>query len=79
MQATCYRRMTPVEIAKQINEEIKNVCSQIDEQKRVIKRSVAKSRAIQDAEGELQALHTRLTVLTQNLAKLDPPPETSAS
>jgi hypothetical protein len=64
--------MTPADIANQIKHELKNLRSQIDGQKHAIKRSVGKNQEVHDAESKLQALHTRLEVLTGNLAKLDP-------
>lgn len=58
------------DIALQIKEEIKKIHSRMDEQKRVIKKSVGKAHVIQNAEAELHALRTHLSVLTANLAKL---------
>jgi hypothetical protein len=42
----------------------------VDAQKRVLKKSASKGSAIEQAETELKALHTRLAVLEENRRRL---------
>jgi hypothetical protein len=55
----------------QITEEIARIKNEIDGQKHLIKKSAGKKKtlAIETAEAEMRALHTRLAVLEVNLAK----------
>ena len=53
-----------------LNAEIARVKTAIDEQKKLIKRNVKKNLVVETAETEMKALHTRLSVLEANLAKL---------
>ena len=55
---------------KDLEEEIARIGSEIDEQKKIIKKNVGKKLVIETAEAEMRALHTRLSVLEANLAKL---------
>jgi hypothetical protein len=57
------------DITKQITDEIKRVQSEIDHQKRIIKRSVDNKLVVETAEQAMKALHTRLAVLEANLEK----------
>ena len=59
----------PDELRSQITAEIKRVRTEIDQQKRLIKNSIAKKLVVETAEQEMKALHTRLSVLEANLAK----------
>jgi hypothetical protein len=59
----------PETLRDQISAEIKRVQAAIDEQKRLIKNSIAKKLVVETAEQEMKALHTRLSVLEANLAK----------
>ena len=68
--------MTGMEqIKTQLIAEIKQFEAEIDAQKRVIKHSITKGLAIEDAEQNLKQLRTRLSVLQTNLKKCDPEPE----
>jgi predicted nuclease with TOPRIM domain len=58
------------DIRKQLEEEISRIKGEIDEQKRLIKKNVGKTLMVETAEAEMKALHTRLSVLEANLAKL---------
>ncbi len=57
------------DLRSQINTEIKRVQGEIDEQKSLIKKNIAKKLVVETAEQEMKALHTRLSVLEANLAK----------
>ena len=61
--------MPPDDLRSQIAAEIKRVQSEIDQQKRLIKNSIAKKLVAETAEQKMKALHTRLSVLGANLAK----------
>ncbi len=68
--------MTGMEqIKTQLIAEIKQFEAEIDAQKRVIKHSITKGLAVEDAEQNLKQLRTRLSVLQTNLKKCDPEPE----
>jgi hypothetical protein len=70
------RRLTGMEqIKAKLTAEIKQFKADIDAQKRVIKHSITKGLAIEDAERNLKGLRTRLDVLETNLKKYDPEPE----
>jgi len=58
------------DLLTRITAEIKQLERQVDAQKRVIKKSAGKAPAIEKAEAELKALHTRLAVLEENRKKL---------
>ncbi len=55
---------------KELEEEIARIKGEIEEQKRLIKKNLGKKLVIETAEAEMKALHTRLSVLEANLAKL---------
>jgi len=57
------------DVAKQLNDEIERVKSEIDAQKKLIKKNTGKKLMVETAEAEMKALHTRLSVLEANLAK----------
>jgi predicted nuclease with TOPRIM domain len=61
----------PIEI--QITAELEQIERDVDLQKKVIKRSIGKQAVIDAAESELKALHTRQSILEENLKKLDNP------
>ena len=63
------------QIKTQLIAEIKQFEAEIDAQKRVIKHSITKGSAVEDAEQNLKQLRTRLSVLQTNLKKCDPEPE----
>ncbi len=63
------------QIKTQLIAEIKQFEAEIDAQKRVIKHSITKGLAVEDAEQNLKQLRTRLSVLQTNLKKFDPEPE----
>jgi len=63
------------QIKTQLIAEIKQFKVDIDAQKRVIKHSITKGLAVEDAEQNLKQLRTRLSVLQTNLKKCDPEPE----
>jgi hypothetical protein len=63
------------QIKTQLIAEIKQFEAEIDAQKRVIKHSITKGLAVEDAEQNLKQLRTRLSVLEANLKKCDPEPE----
>ena len=63
------------QIKTQLIAEIKQFEADIDAQKRVIKHSITKGLAVEDAEQNLKQLRTRLTVLEINLKKCNPEPE----
>jgi len=63
------------QIKTQLIAEIKQFEAEIDAQKRVIKHSITKGLAVEDAEQNLKQLRTRLSVLQTNLKKCDPEPE----
>jgi len=63
------------QIKTQLIAEIKQFEADIDAQKRVIKHSITKGLAVEDAEQNLKQLRTRLSVLEANLKKCDPEPE----
>lgn len=57
------------DVSKQLNEEIERVRSEIEAQKKLIKKNTGKKLMVETAEAEMKALHTRLSVLEANLAK----------
>lgn len=57
------------DVTKQLNDEIERVKSEIDTQKKLIKKNTGKKLMVETAEAEMKALHTRLSVLEANLAK----------
>jgi hypothetical protein len=57
------------DLRTQITAEIERVQGEIDEQKSLIKKSIAKKLVVETAEQEMKELHTRLSVLEANLAK----------
>jgi hypothetical protein len=57
------------DLRSQINTEIKRVQGEIDEQKSLIIKSLAKKLVVETAEQEMKALHTRLSVLEASLTK----------
>jgi len=63
------------QIKTQLIAEIKQFEAEIDAQKRVIKHSITKGLAVEDAEQNLKQLRTRLSVLETNLKKCNPEPE----
>jgi hypothetical protein len=58
------------QVTQQISAEIKKIDMEISAQKKIIKASLGNTLAIEGAERELKALHTRKDVLTANLNKL---------
>lgn len=54
-----------------IDQEMKRVRDEIDEQKNVIKHYLGNTLAVETAEQQMKALHTRLSVLKTNLAKAE--------
>ncbi len=58
------------DLKNDIKSEIERVRVEIDEQKKLIKSNVKKNLVVETAEVEMKALHTRLSVLEANLAKL---------
>jgi hypothetical protein len=58
-------------IATQIDAELEHVERAIAAQKKIIKRSVGNQLVIDAAEAELKALHTRQSVLKDNIMKLN--------
>ena len=64
-----------MQIKTQLIAEIKQFEADIDAQKRVIKHSITKGLAVEEAEQNLKQLRTRLSVLQTNLKKCDPEPE----
>jgi len=58
------------DLTNDIKSEIERVKVEIDEQKKLIKSNVKKNLVVETAEVEMKALHTRLSVLEANLAKL---------
>ncbi len=56
-------------MTKELEDEIGRVKGEIEEQKKLIKKSLGKKLVIETAEAEMRALHTRLAVLEANLAK----------
>jgi hypothetical protein len=50
--------------------EIQRVNDEIEQQKKLIKKNVKKELVVETAETEMKALHTRLSVLEANLAKV---------
>jgi hypothetical protein len=63
------------QIKTQLIAEIKQFEADIDAQKRVIRHSITKGLAVEDAERNLKQLRTRLTVLETNLKKCNAEPE----
>jgi Ran GTPase-activating protein (RanGAP) involved in mRNA processing and transport len=59
------------QVAQQITAEIKKIEREMSAQKKMIKASLGNTIAIEAAEQELKALHTRKDVLTANLKKLE--------
>ena len=57
-------------VVTQLRAEIRRVEGEITQQKRLIKAHIGQTLAIETAEQELKALHTRLVVLTTNLDKM---------
>ena len=57
------------DVTKQLNDEIERVKSEIEAQKKLIKKNTGKKLMVETAEAEMKALHTRLSVLEANLAK----------
>jgi len=58
------------DVRNDIVNEIRRIEGEIGEQKILIKRNVGKRLVIETAETEMKALHTRLSTLEANLAKL---------
>jgi len=58
-------------LADQIQTEIKSVEKLMVSQKRAIKRLLDDPVALETAEREMKALHTRLAVLQRNLTKCE--------
>jgi hypothetical protein len=58
------------DVRNEIVKEIRRIQGEIDEQKALIKRNVGNKLVIETAEIEMKALHTRLSTLEANLAKL---------
>jgi hypothetical protein len=58
------------DLKNDIKSEIERVKVEIDQQKKLIKSNVKKNLVVETAEVEMKALHTRLSVLEANLAKL---------
>jgi hypothetical protein len=50
--------------------EIQRMKGEIEQQKKLIKKNVKKGLVVETAETEMKALHTRLSVLEANLAKV---------
>ena len=59
------------QVAQPITAEIIKIEHEISAQKKIIKASLGNTIAIETAEQELKALHTRKNVLTTNLKKLE--------
>jgi hypothetical protein len=59
------------QLAQQITAEIKTIEREMSAQKKIIKASLGNTLAIENAERELKALHTRKNVLTANFKNLD--------
>ncbi len=59
-----------IDLKNDLNAEIERVRGEINEQKKLIKINVKKNLVVETAEVEMKALHTRLSVLEANLAKL---------
>ena len=57
-------------LVNQIRSEMKQIQTDLEAQKRVIKNSLGNGPVLAAAELELKALHTRQTVLEGNLKKL---------
>jgi uncharacterized protein involved in exopolysaccharide biosynthesis len=58
------------DVETQLNDEIRLLQTNIESQKRVIKRSLGKAKPAEEAQQHLKELNTRLAVLEGNLAKL---------
>jgi polyhydroxyalkanoate synthesis regulator phasin len=58
------------DVRNDLIQEIRRIEGEIDEQKALIKHNVGKTLVIETAETEMKALHTRLSTLEANLAKL---------
>ena len=50
--------------------EMQRVKGEIEQQKKLIKKYVKKELVVETEEAEMKALHTRLSVLEANLAKV---------
>jgi hypothetical protein len=59
------------QVLQQITAEINKIEHEISPQKKIVKASVGNTLAIEAAEQELKALHTRKDALTDNLTKLE--------
>ena len=57
-------------VREAIAKEIRRIKVEIDEQKKLVKNSVGNPLSVETAETEMKALHTRLSTLEANLAKL---------
>lgn len=58
------------DVRNDLIKEIRRIQGEIDEQKALIKHNVGNTLVIETAETEMKALHTRLSTLEANLAKL---------
>ena len=54
---------------QQLIDEIERIKGEIDNQKKLIKKHTGKRLMVETAEAEMKALHTRLSLLEENLAK----------